>query len=159
MKKLLISAALGFLALSGAVIAQAISVPTVSTVNPTADRVQIVPNGQPSARSVYASPAQISGDYDYYRSAPASLFTFTFDNTQHIAAFKPSGTIAYGYVTLAPNPSDGTEECIFSTQTITTLYLSANTNQTLDSAVTTLAANTRNCYIYGLSAATWYRTN
>jgi hypothetical protein len=59
---------------------------------------------------------------------------------------------------MAPTPSDGTEACVFSTAAITTLYLTANTGQTLSDAVTTLAANARNCYVYAKSAATWYRS-
>jgi hypothetical protein len=145
------------LAFGGAVMAQ-ISVPQVSTINPTADLMQVIPSGQPGPQSVYATPAQITATRGYYRSAPASLFTYTFGNAVALAAFDPSGTLAYGYVTMAPTPSDGTEACVFSTAAITTLYLTANTGQTLSDAVTTLAANARNCYVYAKSAATWYRS-
>lgn len=151
-------AAVAIVAFGGAVIAQ-VNAPQVARVNPTADRIQIVPNGQPSAQSVFASPAQITAVKGYYRSVPASLFTYTFENAVSLAAFDPGGTLAYGYITLAPNPSDGTEACFFSTAAITTLYLSANTGQSLSDAVTTLAANTRNCYLYAQSQATWYRSN
>lgn len=150
-------AAVGLLAFGTAVIAQ-VNAPQVATINPTADRIQVVPNGQPSAQSVFASPAQITAVKGYYRSAPTSLFNFTFGNAQSLAAFDPAGTLAYGYVTLAPNPSDGTEACFFSTAAITTLYVAANTGQTLSDAVTTLAANARNCYLYAQSQATWYRS-
>lgn len=159
MKKLISLLAVGFLAISGiAVIAQTVAVPQVATVNPTADRIQIIPRGAPSAQSVYVSPAQITATHGYYHSVPASLFTFTFSNNQGIAAFDPAGTLVYGYVTLAPNPSDGTEACVFSTAAITTLYLTANTSQTVNDAVTTLGANARVCYLYGLSSTTWFRS-
>lgn len=156
MKKTFILAAAVVVALAGLAIAQ--TVPQVQTLNPTADRVQIIPRGAPSAGNVYASPAQITAAMGYYKSVPASLFTFTFGNAQRVAAFDPSGTLDYGYVTLAPAPSDGTEQCVFSTAAITTLYLSASAGQTLADAVTTLAANGRNCYLYGTSNATWNRS-
>ncbi len=154
---LLALAAVGLLAFGGAVIAQ-VNAPQVQTINPTADRIQVVPNGQPSAQSVYASPAQITAVKGYYRSAPASAFRYTFDNATSLAAFDPAGTLAGGYITMAPNPSDGTDACFFSTAAITTVYMSANTGQTLNDAVTTLAANTRNCFVYAQSVATWYRS-
>lgn len=155
MNKTLLSLAAALLFSAGAL---AQSVPQVQTVSPTNDRIQVIPGGRPSAGNVYGSPAQITAVKGYYRSAPANLFTFTFGNAESLAAFDPAGTLNYGYVTLAPNPSDGTEACVFSTAAITTLYLSANTGQTLSDAVTTLAANARNCYVYALSQATWYRS-
>jgi hypothetical protein len=144
-------------AFGGAVMAQ-VSLPQVSTISPTADRIQVIPSGQPSAQSVYASPAQITATKGYYTSIPTNLFTYTFGNAVALAAFDPAGTLAYGYITLAPNPSDGTEACIFSTAALTYIYLAANTGQTLADGVTTLAANARNCYVYALSSATWKRS-
>lgn len=153
----ILAAAAGFLVLGGIALAQ-VSSPQVSTIHPTTDLVQVVPNGQPSAQSVYATPAQITATRGYYKSVPASSFTFTFGNSQSVASFKPAGTLAYGYITFAANPSDGTEACFFSTGAVTTLYLSANTGQTLADAVTAATANTRYCYLYGLSNATWNRS-
>jgi hypothetical protein len=155
-KKIAVAAGLAFLLLSGAVLSQSISVPQVSVINPT-DLFQIIPKGMPVAGNVYATPAQITSQFGYYKSAPGSGFTFTYGNTQTYAAFAPSGTIAYGYVTFAPAPSDGARECLFTTNTITTLYLAANTSQTLNNAVTTLAANTSACYLYSASNTSWDR--
>jgi len=156
MKYLVIAAGVGFLGLSAAVLAQ-VAVPQVSIINPT-DLIQVIPLGQPSAQSKYATPAQITSQSGYYKSAPASLFSFTFGNSQSTAAFDPAGTLAYGYVTFSPAPSDGAQQCVFSTAAITTLYLSANTGQTLADAATTLAANGKLCYLYSLSNATWNRS-
>lgn len=156
MKYLLIAAGVGFLGLSAAVLAQ-VSVPQVSIINPT-DLIQVIPLGQPSAQSKYATPAQITSQSGYYKSVPTSSFTFTFGNSQTTAAFKPAGTLSYGYVTFAPAPSDGAQQCVFSTTAITTLYMSANTGQTLADAVTTLAANGKVCYLYSVSNATWNRS-
>lgn len=155
-KKIAVAAGLAFLLLSGAVLSQSISVPQVSVINPT-DLFQIIPKGQPVAGNVYATPAQITAQSGYYKSIPGSLFTYTFANSTSYAAFAPAGTIAYGYVTLAPAPSDGARECVFTTNTITTLYLAASSGQTLNNAVTTLAANTGVCYLYSASNTTWDR--
>lgn len=156
-KTLLIASAVGFLALSGAVLSQTVSIPQVSVINPT-DLIQVIPLGAPRAQSVYAKPAQITSQMGYYKSIPSSLFTFTFSNSQSLAVFVPSGTLAYGYVTLAPAPSDGAQECFYSKAAITTLYLSANTGQTINDAVTTLAALAKNCYLYSASNMTWDRS-
>jgi hypothetical protein len=156
MKKYLIAAGLAFLTFTGLAVSQTISVPQVSIVNPT-DLFQIIPLGKPSAQSIYATPAQITSQSGYYKSTPASLFTFTFGNSQSYAAFQNASALAYGYVTFAPAPSDGSRECLFSIGGVTTLYLSANTSQTLDNAITTMAANTGYCYLFSLSNTTWDR--
>ena len=157
MKHIVLACGAAFLALSTAVLSQTISVPQVSIINPT-DLIQVIPGGNPRAGNQYATPAQITSQSGYYKSAPGSLFNFTFSNTQSTAAFDPAGTLAYGYVTFSPAPSDGAQQCFFSTAAITTLYLAANTGQTLADAVTTLAANARNCYLYSQSTATWNRS-
>jgi hypothetical protein len=156
-KKTWIAAALGVLALGAYALAQVITVPTVTIVNPT-DLIQIIPGGIPSAGNVYATPSQITSQSAYYKSVPLTLFTFTFANNQSVAAFRPAGTLAGGYVTFSPSPSDGAQQCVFSTQTITAFYPTANTGQTVNNAVTTLAANAHVCYLYGASNATWDRT-
>lgn len=155
-KKLLICAAIGVLALTGAVLSQTISIPQVQVVNPN-DLIPIVPRGVPSAQGQFATPAQITAQSGYYKSIPGAGFTFIFGNSQTFAAFNPAGTIATGTVTLAPNPSDGARECIFTTQTITSLTINANTGQTINNAVTTLVANTGVCYLFSLSTLAWDR--
>ena len=163
MKKLLSLAAFGAV-LASAVLAQSVVAPQVPTVNPTADRVQVIPNGQPSAQSVYASPAELRAINQYVKAtltagSTATGYTNTFGNYQTRLSFDAGATMSYAYITFAPNPSDGTEACYFSTGAITTLYLSANTGQTLNDAATTLAANTKQCYLYSRSNLTWDRTN
>lgn len=49
------------LAVGGLAIAQTISVPKVTTINPGADLVQVVPNGNPAVGNRYASVAQLFG--------------------------------------------------------------------------------------------------
>lgn len=157
--------ALGLVALIGAgtaIVAQVISVPQVTTIAPTLDRVQIVPRGQPSAQSVYAAPSQINVAKRYVKAtlttgSTATGYTNTFSNDQALLTFDAGMTMSYTYITMAPNPSDGTEACFFSTGTVTTLYLSANTGQSLNDAAASLVANTRYCYLYSLSNLTWDR--
>lgn len=158
LKKLLLGvAALGLIAGAMGVNAQ-VNAPQVSTINPTADLIQIVPRGQPSAQSRYATPALLAVTGGYYKSVPATGFTYTFGNNIRVAAFDPGATISTGTVTMSPNPSDGAEQCIFSTATITTLTVGANTGQTIADAATTITANGRICYLYSLSNATWNRS-
>lgn len=110
-------------------------------------------SGQVTAQQVNAAlgayatnPALVSGTH-YQFAANESLMMFT-----------PSGTATYAYITLNASPPDGWQSCIFSTQTITTLYLSASAGQTLLNAATTLLANTKVCYTYSLANTTWYRS-
>lgn len=150
--------ALALLLIAGAAtgIAQVITLPQVQVIHPT-DLLQVIPYGQPSTGNVYATPAQITSQNGYYKSIPATNFTYTFSNSTSYAAFAPSGGLTTGTVTLAAAPSDGARECIFSTQTITSLTVNANTGQTINNAVTTLSANTSACYLYSASNLTWDR--
>lgn len=95
----------------------------------------------------------------YVKNVPVSLFSLTFAATQNRLVLKPAGTLAFGYVQMAPSPvPDGREACLFSTAAITTLYLTAPSDQTIADAVTTLAANGKVCYLYSLSNLTWNRS-
>ncbi len=158
MKKTWIWAAAGLLGLCAIAIAQPVTVPQVSVITPT-DLFQDVVNGQPSAQNQYATAAQITAQSGYYKSIPTTGFTFTFGNSQTNAAFRPAGTLAAGYITTAPNPSDGAKECIFTTQTITGTYWAANTGQSINNALsnTSITANTGACFLYSASNATWDR--
>lgn len=168
MKKTFILAAAVVVALAGLAIAQ--TVPQVSTLNPTADRVQVVPNGSPGVGNVYASPAQLATTGYYVKKTTAQFtamtaanvgngsYSFTFANYQGELLLDPGGTLAYAYVTFAPNPSDGARACVFSTGTVTALYPTANTGQTVNDAITAGVAATRYCYTYSASNLTWDRS-
>jgi hypothetical protein len=155
-KKYLAFAAVGLLAFAGAVIAQV--APQVQSINSSTDLVQIVPGGAPSAQSVYANVGRLTASQGYYRSVPTTNFFFTFSGDQHIAAFDPAGTLGTGSVTLAANPGNGLEQCVFSTTAVTALTVNANTGATINDAVTTLAANAKVCYLYAASLSAWIRT-
>ena len=95
----------------------------------------------------------------YIKIAPltGSSYTMgTFQISELLAA--PAGTISTMTATLPAGVLDGARACIFSTQTITTLTVSASAGQSINNAVTTLAANGRVCYTYGSSNTTWDRS-
>ena len=156
LNKTFLAAALAGVAFAGLAYAQAIVTGTVTIVNPT-DLIQVVPLGQPSAQSQYLYPAQITSQSGYKKYSPLTAFSYTFSNSQSDIVLTHSTTIAQGTITFAAAPSDGARECIYAQNTVTTLNLAANTGETLNNAVTTIAAAARVCYIYSLSNTTWDR--
>lgn len=159
MKKTWIAAALGLLALGGIVVAQTVTVPTVTNTHQATDLIQIVPNGAPQAGNVYATPGQITNVYGYYKSIPTSVLAYTFGPNVTFAAFAPAGTLATASITLAANPSDGARNCFFTTQILSSTTVNANSGQSINNAVSaaSVAANTSVCYLYSASNATWDR--
>jgi len=135
----------------------------VPTLNPTSDLIPVIPLGQPSARTVYASPAEINATSYAVKRTPTTTsagdgYTSTFGNYQTKLILSPALTMSYAYVTFAPAPSDGATECVFSKSAITALWLTANTGQTVNDAATSLAANGSVCYTYSSSNLTWDRS-
>ena len=102
--------------------------------------------------------APLNGSQSYTKRVPGTGWNYTAGNFESRMMFRPTTTVAAGYVTMAANPVDGGELCIFTTQTITAFYPTANTGQTLEDAVTTLAANAHVCYTYSIANATWNRS-
>jgi hypothetical protein len=99
----------------------------------------------------------MNGSSFYSEQAPTTGFSITIDSATPVLILKPSGTLATGAITMPANPMDGMVVEIASTQTITSLTQNANSGQTLQGALTTLAANTGARWKYQLSTATWYR--
>lgn len=162
MKKLLFGFFAAVFVLAGVAWAQT----SVTTINPNTDLFQVIPGGAGTARSVFATSSQILATGNYTKIAiPTSTalggvgYSDTFANAQTDMLFEPSATLPYTYITLAANPSDGDHACMFSTATVTLAYISANTGQTINNAVTAFTANVRYCYLYSLSNATWDRSN
>ena len=167
MKKLLTFAALGALALAGAVYAQVLPITQVQTIKSATDLVQIIPGGQPSSPSVYA-PAGALNTQEVYQKINLSTtntspaYTVAFSNFQSDIVIQALGTITYTYINFAPNPSDGARECVYANQTVTTAYPTANTTvntQVVNASntITSLTASTRTCFIYSASNLTWDR--
>ena len=94
--------------------------------------------------------------YDY--QAPATGFTYTFAAGVQNLVMNPATTLATGTITMPASPSDGMTIRFSSSQIITLLTVSANTGQSIVSAVTSLALGGGAVYIYRLANTTWYRT-
>lgn len=155
MKKILLGALAALIVSSGIVLAQPIPVPQVSRINPN-DLMQVLPGGQPSAQSYYAIPAQITSQLGYVKVSPTTGFTYTFGNSQSDLVLTSASVVAAGTVVFASAPSDGAKECVYAQNGITTLTFSAP-GQTINNAVTTLAAAARVCYLFSISNLTWDR--
>lgn len=161
MKKVLAALAiLGFI--GGLAYAQSITLPIEPNTNQSLDVIQVIPNGQPSVQSQYATPAQITSASVFTKAAPTTAasngYVFYFTNNQHDMLFEATATMLYLYIYLAATPQNGAQECFFSTQTVTTAYPTALTGQTLNNAITAMTANTRYCYTYSSSNTTWDRS-
>ena len=158
MKTRILAALLLLGAFAGYALAQTVIVPQVSTLNPNADAIQVIPNGAPQVGNKYAPPALLTNVYGYYKGGAVTTgFVYTFGQNVTYAQFAPSGTLAWGYFYLAAAPSDGARNCLFSTQTLTGATVYANTGQSINNAVTSVTANTGVCYLYSASNATWDR--
>ena len=94
--------------------------------------------------------------YDY--QVLTTGFTYTFAAGTQVLVINPAGTLATGTITMPASPADGMTIRFSSSQIITALTVSANTGQSIVSAVTTLAAGSGAAYIYRLANTTWYRT-
>ena len=105
-----------------------------------------------------AGMAPVNGNLAFTKAVPSTGFSLTFGNFQHEIVLAPTGTLAAGYVTFAPNPPEGTRQCVFSTQIITAFYPTANAGQTVNNAATAMTANGRICYTYSLANTTWDRS-
>jgi len=102
-----------------------------------------------------------SADYNRYKTienvTPTAGTTITVSDTTRYYVMTPAGTLATLTVKMPANPVDGQEVWISSTQVVTTLTHQANTGQTLNGALTTIAVNGFGAWVYKLSNTTWYR--
>lgn len=159
--KTLIAAGVGLLAFLGVAISQTVTAPQVTVINPT-DLMQIIPFGQPKAGAVYSTPSLVTAQHGYQKATPVSYTgvaaAYTFAANQGYLLLTPATTIANLSIMLAAAPSDGARECVFTTNTITALGVAANTGQSINNAVTTLAANTSACYLYSAANLAWDRS-
>jgi hypothetical protein len=69
----------------------------------------------------------------------------------------PTGSLATGTLTMPANPGDQQPFEVMTSQTVTALTHNANSGQTLNGALTTLAANTSAKWIWQASLNTWFR--
>lgn len=150
----------------GAVAYAQVILPTVPTVSPSGDYIQVIPNGQPTAQSRYAPIGEITSTTIYTRTSVASGAAFSasgynnyFTTYQADLLLDPATTMPWVYFTFSTAPSDGQRQCFFSTGTGTAVVFGETTGQTVANKITALTANTRYCYIWSRANATWYRSN
>jgi hypothetical protein len=93
------------------------------------------------------------GPYDY--QTPATGFSYTL--TAPTTVFAPAATLATGTVVMPTSPTDGMVVTISSTQIITALTLSANTGQSILSALSAFTVGGYARYLYRSANTTWYR--
>ena len=139
--------------------AQIPAITTVPTINPSADLVQIVPNGQPTPNNQYTYPAILAGAPAYTDAGVGTTGgSYTFKHGQTNYFMRPSGTLAAVTVITEATPDDGQRECFLSTQTTSSLTWTANTGQTVTNGPSAGVANTPICMTYESAAATWFRS-
>ena len=92
-------------------------------------------------------------NYDY--QTPVTGFTYTF-TAYNALVMNPAGTLATGTITMPAAPVDGMTVTFSSTQIITALTVNANTGQTINNAVTTLAAGQSASYVYRTASTAWF---
>jgi len=92
-------------------------------------------------------------NYDY--QTPTTGFSYTF-TAYNALVINPAGTLATGTITMPAAPLDGMTITFTSTQAITALTVSANAGQTINSAVTSLAASQSASYIYRAASTAWF---
>ena len=91
------------------------------------------------------------------QSTPLTGFSITVLPGTGVVQLTPAGTLAAGTIVFPTSVVNGFRLRIFSTQTITALTLTPGTGQTINAAITTLAANTAAEYVFQQSNLTWFR--
>jgi hypothetical protein len=160
--KLILAAFVALFGLGVAAIAQTPFNPTIPTPKVVSigqnDLVNIIPNGSPSAQSIFGNAGWVGGLEQYSLQVPLTAFTITIPAHTSLMMINPAGTLATGTFTMEANPSDGQRACLVSTQTQTAITISAPTGQTIGGLAVPagMTANTRICFTYIALTATWY---
>jgi hypothetical protein len=145
----------------GYALAQAVPVPQVAAVNATADLIQVIPGGAPTARSVYGTAAQVTAisgykDLGTITTDPAYTATTGVWNVFGHA----TGTITAVTLTAPASPGDGQRLCYWADQTTTTLTFTANTGQTIDASVLAAGvAKVSQCITFSSTTKAWLSSN
>lgn len=122
----------------------------------------IVPTGTSSGAWVRI-PNPLSASESYSYQAPTAGFIITIPNNATVLIIDPAGTLSTGTIVMPAAPADGQMATVTSTQTITSLTVSANTGQSIKNAPYTLSAALGTLVwsgfsmIYRVSNKTWYR--
>ena len=102
-----------------------------------------------------------NNDYSRYKTienvTPTAGQTKTIGDTTRYYVMTPAGTLATLTVVMPTTPVDGQEVFITSTQIVTALTHNPGAGQTLNGALTTIAANGNAAWVYKSSTTSWYR--
>ena len=93
----------------------------------------------------------------YTLSVPTVGFNITVPNNVNAYVINPAGTLATGTFVMPAAPYDGQRLKFTSSQTVTTLTVTANTGQTVLGSPGTITATAPVEYLYVASSKTWYR--
>ena len=115
-----------------------------------AQRLQLTGAGQ-----VILSGAQ--ADQSKWKQTPTTGFSITIGNASTTLLLTPAGTLATGAITMPATPVDGHIVRVVSSQTVSTLTVSANAGQSISGAPSTITATTPFAMIYDLASTAWYR--
>jgi hypothetical protein len=119
--------------------------------------IQLTSPTNTTAAITYTTTANIRDGRDYVYNVPLTGATISLAVVKSALSLNPAGTIAALTVNLPPTTFDGKIVSIFTTQTITALTLATTNGATINTPVTTLAANATVAYVYDLATTTWYR--
>jgi len=93
----------------------------------------------------------------YAYSVPVTGFSITIPNNLNVYIINPAGTLSTGTFITPSAPYDGQLIRITSSQTVTTLTITANSGQTVVGAPSTITSTTPFGFTYRLTNTTWYR--
>lgn len=149
--------AVGLAAAAGYAVAQQSGAYPIAS--PTgAERIEVDSGTSPVFNTV--SLGQIRDSSGFIQQTPLTGFSITVPagpTAVSVVELTPAGTLATGTIVFPNTPVNGQRLQVFSTQTITALTLTPGSGQSINAAVTTLAANANVEYIYQSSNTTWYR--
>jgi hypothetical protein len=97
-----------------------------------------------------------SGIVSYIRQVPVTGFSFTIPVGVTNIIFDPAGVLPTGAIVMPASATDGQVISIITSNTVTSVTISANQGQSISNAPTTLTAP--GCsFIFSQPVATWYR--
>jgi prefoldin subunit 5 len=111
-----------------------------------------------SINTLNTSVTQLQAKYSTNAVVPLTGFTLTIPASTGLQLLQPAGALASGTLTLPASPSDGFEQQILSTQTVTALTVAPNAGQTVAGTATfTLAPFVQAVFRWRASSSSWSR--
>lgn len=157
MKKWLVGLCAALLLSSGIAFAQLVSYPIWNVPLTGAELVQIY--GVSAPGNVYVTTKTLSGlgTVNYQIVTPLTGFSLQVNPAVSQVQLTPAGTLSTGTIVFPVSPADGATLGLASTQTVSTLTLTASGTQTISGAITTITATAPAEYLYSAGTTTWYR--